>query len=123
MRPNHLHAVWTLPDGDTDFANRRRTIKQHFSRALDATEGRSVVRLRRGERGIWQRRFWEHLIRDEEDWRRHVDYIHYNPDKHGYVPRPTDWVHGSFSRMVELGLYPPNWGCREPEHLKSMDLE
>lgn len=71
--PDHLHTIWTLPEGDLDYENRWRTIKQHFSRALDATERRSAVRLRRGERGIWQRRFWEHTIRDERGFALHVD--------------------------------------------------
>jgi putative transposase len=108
--PDHLHAVWTLPEGDADFANRWRTIKQHFSRTLDATEGRSVVRLRRGERGIWQRRFWEHAIRNERDFAAHVDYVHINPVKHGYVVRVQDWPFSTFRRFVEAGICPMDWG-------------
>jgi putative transposase len=115
--PDHLHCIWQLPEGDADFSSRWRLIKGHFSIALDAPlTGRS-------EKRVWQRRFWEHLIRDEDDWRRHVDYIHYNPVKHGYVLRPMGWDHSSFRRMVELGLYPPDWGCREPDNLKGMNLE
>ncbi len=108
--PDHLHTVWTLPEGDADFANRWRTIKQHFSRALDATERRSIVRLRRGERGIWQRRFWEHAIRDERDFAAHVDYVHINPVKHGYVERVQDWPFSTFRRFVKAGIYPLDWG-------------
>jgi putative transposase len=115
--PDHLHCIWQLPEGDSDFSSRWRLVKGHFSVALD------TPLTKRGEKRVWQRRFWEHLIRDEEDWRRHVDYIHYNPVKHGYVAHPIDWIHSSFSRMVEVGFYPRDWGCGEPEHLKGMDLE
>jgi putative transposase len=83
--PDHLHCVWTLPPGDDDFANRWRLIKQGFSKALPITERRSTVRKARGERGIWQRRFWEHVIRDDRDYANHIDYCHINPFKHGYV--------------------------------------
>ena len=98
--PEHLHAIFTLPPGDADFSMRWRLIKVGFSRALPATERRSVSRMSQGERGIWQRRFWEHAIRDDEDLRRHVEYIHYNPVKHGYVAAPADWPHSSFHRFV-----------------------
>ena len=96
--PDHLHTVWTLPEGDADFENRWRTIKQRFSRALDVTERRSQVRLRRGERGIWQRRFWEHAIRDERDFAAHVNYCWVNPVKHGYVAHPVDWPYSNWHR-------------------------
>ena len=79
--PDHLHCVWTLPDGDDDNSNRWRIIKQGFSKALPMTERRSAVRVARGERGIWQRRFWDHVIRDDEDYAAHVDYCHINPVK------------------------------------------
>ena len=88
--PEHLHAVWTLPSDDADFSLRWRLIKIAFAQAIPNTERRSEVRLRRGERGIWQRRFWEHLIRDEEDFRRHVEYCYINPVKHGSVTRVSD---------------------------------
>ncbi len=81
--PDHLHTVWTLPDGDDDFALRWRQIKKRFSRAQGSGEFRSASRVRRGERGIWQPRFYEHLIRDERDLNEHIDYIHYNPVRHG----------------------------------------
>jgi putative transposase len=83
--PDHLHAMWSLPEGDSDFAMRWRLIKTEFSRGLPQGERRSDSRLNKGERGIWQRRYWEHLIRDEADYARHVDYIHINPVKHGHV--------------------------------------
>ena len=88
--PDHLHCVWTLPPGDDDFTNRWRMIKQGFSKALPMTERRSSVRIARGERGLWQRRFWEHAIRDDGDHAAHVDYCHINPLKHGYVKRVAD---------------------------------
>lgn len=107
--PDHLHAIWTLPEGDADYANRWRTIKQHFSRAIESTEYRSAVRMRRGERGIWQRRFWEHAIRDDRDFATHCDYVHINPVKHGYVERTRDWPFSTFSRFVEAGIYSEDW--------------
>jgi putative transposase len=108
--PDHLHAVWTLPEGDCDYPLRWRLIKSAFSRALPATERISPSRMRKGERGIWQRRFWEHTIRDERDFARHVDYIHFNPVKHGFVARARDWPYSSFRRMARLGVYPEDWG-------------
>ena len=81
--PDHLHCIWTLPEGDSDFSTRWGLIKAHFSRQIAKGERLSKSREKRGERGLWQRRFWEHLIRDETDYRQHVDYIHWNPGKHG----------------------------------------
>ncbi len=108
--PEHMHAVWTLPPGDADFSKRWRLIKSGFSRTLPKTEYRSNVRKMAGERGIWQRHFWEHLIRDETDFEHHVDYVHVNPVKHGLVSRVIDWPYSSFHRYVEKGIYPENWG-------------
>jgi putative transposase len=107
--PDHLHAIWTLPEGDADFAGRWRLIKSTFSRNLPMGETISHSRLKKGERGIWQRRFWEHTIRNEDDFARHFDYIHINPVKHGLVTRVQDWPHSSFHRMVERGVYPADW--------------
>ena len=107
--PDHLHAIWTLPDADQDFATRWRLIKSAFSRALPKTEAVSASRARRAERGIWQRRYWEHTVRDERDFERHVDYIHFNPIKHGHVKRVVDWPFSSFHRMVRLGVYSVDW--------------
>lgn len=90
VMPEHVHVVWTLPPGDSNYALRWSSIKRRFSRSLPATEQRSAVRITRGERGIWQRRLWEHLIRDGDDYARHIDYIHYNPVKHGWVKRVAD---------------------------------
>lgn len=107
--PGHLHAVRTLPVGDADYPTRWALIKAGFSRRLPADERRSRSRLAKGERGIWQRRYWEHLIRDERDYAHHVDYCHYNPVKHGYVQRAADWPHSTFHREVERGTYPFDW--------------
>jgi putative transposase len=106
---DHLHAVWTLPEGDADFSLRWRLIKAAFSRGLPVGECVSASRLSKGERGIWQRRYWEHTIRDEGDFARHVDYIHFNPVKHGYTDDVQDWPHSSLHRMVRLGFYPAEW--------------
>jgi len=108
--PEHLHAIWTLPEDDSDYARRWRLIKSTFSRALPTGEHVSRSRAERGERGIWQRRYWERTIRDEGDFARHADYIHYNPVKHGHVTQVKAWPHSSFHRMVRLGICPEDWG-------------
>jgi putative transposase len=108
--PDHLHAIWTLPESDSDFALRWRLIKAAFSRGLPAGERISASRASKGERGIWQRRYWEHTLRDDADFEKHVNYIHFNPVKHGHVARVRDWPHSSFHRMVRLGIYPLDWG-------------
>jgi putative transposase len=107
--PDHLHAVWTLPDGDADFSSRWRAIKKSFTKAIPQTEQRDPVRRSRHERGIWQRRFWEHLIRNDDDYARHVDYCYINPVKHGLVTRVRDWPYSSFHRDVRAGLFPIDW--------------
>ena len=107
--PDHLHAVWTLPPDDHDFSTRWRLIKTRFARALPKRERLSAVRVARHERGIWQRRFWEHLIRDEVDYARHVEYCYINPLKHGLVTRVRDWPYSSFHRDVGAGLFPGDW--------------
>jgi putative transposase len=107
--PDHMHCVLQLPDGDSDFTLRWRLIKSSFSKSLPIKENRSVVRVRRGERGIWQRRFWEHLIRDEADYRAHMDYVHINPVKHGLVGKVSDWPYSTFHRLVVQGMYGPDW--------------
>ncbi|MGH6779567.1 MAG: REP-associated tyrosine transposase [Bradyrhizobium sp.] len=107
--PDHLHAVWTLPEGDADFATRWRLIKSAFSRSIAAGERVSASRATKAERGIWQRRYWERTIRDEDDFARHVNYVHINPVKHGLVTRVRDWPHSSFHRMVKDEIYPEDW--------------
>ena len=110
MLPDHLHATWTLPLNDYDFSTRWRLIKARFARALPKQEPRSDVRTARGERGIWQRRFWEHLIRDEADYARHIEYCYINPVEHRLVTRVRDWPYSSFHRDVRAGLFPQDWG-------------
>jgi putative transposase len=106
--PDHLHAIFTLPDGDADYPNRWRRIKGHFTSAVRAA-GISLVADRTGEYRLWQRRYWEHTIRDADDFARHVDYIHINPVKHGLVPRVADWPHSSFHRYVRRGDLAKDW--------------
>jgi putative transposase len=108
--PDHFHSLWTLPPGDADFSTRMRQIKTAFSRALPRDERRSALQKARGERGIWQRRYWEHLIRDEDDLHRHLDYLHYNPVKHGHVRQVSEWPYSSFRRFVQAGHYDQDWG-------------
>lgn len=106
--PDHLHAVFTLPPNDSDFSGRWRRIKGHFSSALiDAST--ELKRRSNGSLAVWQRRFWEHTIRDEGDYARHVDYIHFNPVKHGLVQRVRDWPYSSFHRYVKDGILPEDW--------------
>ncbi len=108
--PDHMHALWTLPPDDDDFSIRWRLIKTFFARGLPATERRSRVRRADGERGIWQRRFWEHAIRDDADYAAHADYVPFNPVKHGLVASAADWPYSTFRSCVARGLYPENWG-------------
>jgi len=145
LLPDHLHTIWTLPDEDRDFSTRWAQIKGRFSRdwcawmrsagggtspALqEAGTGRAGLappnhdrsdysRPRRGEVKVWQPRFWEHQIRDDEDLRQHVEYIHYNPVKHGHVARPAEWPWSSFRRYVAEGKYDEAWGATEPTDLR-----
>lgn len=118
--PDHLHCIWALPPGDSGYPNRWRLIKLLFSKALPQTEARPANWRKRGERGIWQRRYWEHTLRDEQDWANHVAYIHFNPVKHGYVQAVADWPYSTFHRDVVHGLIPPDWaGEGAPEQLYS----
>jgi putative transposase len=112
--PDHLHAIWELPPGDADFSLRWARIKQTVTRVYAelpfARETRSPSRTKRREGTLWQRRFWEHQIRDEIDLVRHVDYIHYNPVKHGHASRVREWRHSTFHKYVRSGIYPQQWG-------------
>ena len=98
--PDHLHCLWTLPPGNADYPTRWQLIKTWVTQSCGGA--------------LWQPRYWEHLIRDETDYRQHVEYIHYNPVKHGYAARPSEWPHSSFRRYVREGLYPQAWGDTEP---------
>src|SRR5690606_692570 len=97
--PEHLHCIWTLPEGDCDYAKRWALVEIDVSKRLPKTECISASRVKKGERGIWQRRFWEHVIRDERDYLNHIDYIHINPVKHGYVQNPSDWPYSSIAKI------------------------
>ena len=108
--PDHLHCILSLPEGDTNYSTRWALIKADFSRNISKGERLSASRIKRGERGIWQRRFWEHLIRNEKDLHAHIDYIHWNPVKHSLTKQVVDWKYSSFQRFVKAGFYPENWG-------------
>jgi REP-associated tyrosine transposase len=108
--PDHLHAVWSLPPDDADFSIRWSQIKSAFSRPLASDVRRSLSKVAKREKGIWQRRYWEHVIRDEADLERHIDYIHFNPVKHGHVSRVCDWPYSSFHHYVARGMLPLDWG-------------
>lgn len=120
--PDHLHTVWRLPEGDADFPLRWRKIKHYVSIGTEAS-GQRASWSRRREKGIWQRRYWEHAIRDEQDWQRHVDYVHFNPVKHGYVTRPGDWPYSSFSQALNAGWYSLGWGEQLPTSLDGPERE
>nr|VFJ51665.1 MAG: putative transposase [Candidatus Kentron sp. FW] len=108
--PDHLHAIWRMPDNDTDYPMRWGLIKAGFSRRIPRGERVGASRKGKGERGIWQRRYWEHTIRDDTDLERHMDYVHYNPVKHGHARQAADWEFSTFHRYVRLGWLPKDWG-------------
>ncbi|NOU22741.1 MAG: transposase [Methyloglobulus sp.] len=119
--PDHLHCIWTLPPQDSDFSGRWNMLKGYFSRKIETGERISASRKSRRERGIWQRRFWEHLIRDQADFNRHVDYIHWNPVKHGCANKVRDWPYSSFQRYVEQGIYTEDWGNNENQDIDGIE--
>jgi putative transposase len=114
LLPDHLHTIWELPHGDTDYSTRWQRIKTTFTKTWrrngSATTHQSESRLKRGEQGVWQRRFFEHTCRDQSDLKRCVDYVHVNPLKHGLVERVCDWPWSSFHRYVEAGECSIDWG-------------
>ncbi|MCX7116263.1 MAG: transposase [Gammaproteobacteria bacterium] len=114
--PDHLHCLWRLPENDVDFSVRWRLIKRYFSMGMSTSINDRM------EKEVWQRRFWEHCIRNEYDWQRHMDYIHYNPVKHGLALSPADWPHSSFNHYVEKGFYEKNWGKVESVTLVGMGV-
>lgn len=107
--PDHMHCLWTLPEGDADFPGRWREIKKAFSKQIPLDEFRTPVMAERGERGIWQRRYWEHTIVDDRDYAAHMDYTHFNPVKHGLVSHAANWPLSTFHSCVKRGLYPDTW--------------
>ena len=123
LLPDHLHCVWTLPQQDSDYSTRWRLIKSNFSRNFDQntigwvedrnpkTAVSSTSRQKKYEKQIWQRRFWEPFIRNQNDFNRHIEYIHYNPVKHGLTKSPIDWAYSSFHRFVVKGIYDARWGA------------
>jgi len=127
LLPDHIHCIWTLPEGDTNYAIRWGEIKKQFTKAYHRQIGHgeqpNLSRLTRGESTIWQRRFWEHTIRDQDDYHRHLDYIHYNPIKHGYVTKAVDWEWSSFNRYVEKGIYDKDWIGGDEGRLQRMSEE
>ncbi|HEX7890014.1 MAG TPA: transposase [Ramlibacter sp.] len=111
--PEHIHALWTLPTEDGDFSRRWMLLKQAFTRRLQAggvLDRDAAEERRKGQRSLWQDRFWEHQIRDDDDFARHVDYIHFNPVKHGWVMRARDWPYSSLHRYVREKRLPADWG-------------
>jgi putative transposase len=126
LLPEHLHCIWRLPETETNFSVRWKEIKRLFTRAylqqVGSGEERNDSRIKQGEAAIWQRRFWEHTIRDEEDFNRHLDYIHYNPVKHGLVKNVADWPWSSFHRYVRLGFYDPDWGGENADEFEKMSF-
>lgn len=119
LLPDHMHCIWTLPTSDDDFPKRWGLIKAQFSKAMNPSlhNEQWLTETKRGRREstIWQRRFWEHRIRDEQDYRQHIDYIHFNPVKHGLVSQVKDWPYSTFHRYVKQCVYPNDWG----ENIKS----
>ena len=113
--PEHLHLLMALPENDCNYPTRLRLIKTKFSKALPKTETLTVSRSKKKERGIWQRRYWEHEIRNQQDLNAHIDYIHFNPVKHGYVNTVGDWPYSYFHRYVAQGILPPDWADWEDD--------
>ena len=113
--PEHMHCLWTLPEGDGNFPKRWQAIKMGFCRAMARGETLSQSRAIRGERGIWQRRYWEHTVRDARDYAAHMDYIHFNPVKHGLVAHAATWPYSSFHRCARQGLYPSDWSAPDDQ--------
>jgi putative transposase len=111
--PDHMHCIWTLPEVDIDYSVRWSIIKRTFTQCVRGTVRTAhptISRLKRREGSVWQRRFWEHQIRDERDYQMHCDYIHYDPVKHGLAGAPNDWPHSSFKKFVSAGHYANDWG-------------
>ena len=125
LLPDHLHCLWSLPEGDANYPVRWKEIKRLFTKSylsqIGPGEPRNASRLKRNEAAVWQRRFWEHTIRDQEDLLRHTDYIHYNPVKHGLVKRAADWPWSSFHRYVREGYYEVEWGEAEGESVVGLE--
>ncbi len=112
LLPDHIHCIWTLPEGDDDFSTRWRLIRSYFTRRCDIKfrDNQTSNMQTKGLQGVWQQRFWEHQVRDEGDFASHVDYIHYNPVKHGLIKTPHEWPYSTFHKYVKKGIYDVYWG-------------
>jgi putative transposase len=121
--PEHMHCLWTLPPEDTNYSRRWQAIKTAFSKSMPAEEPRSASRIAKHERGIWQRRYWEHTIRNDDDYTAHADYIHFNPVKHGLVATPAQWPFSSFHRWVRQGMYPAGWCADQAVNIEAGERE
>ena len=115
LLPEHIHCLWTLPEGDQDFSKRwaliKRSVSKHACHLVTREGGvEHHVRQRHRENPLWQQRFWEHAVRNDEDFKAHMDYVHYNPLRHGLVERVEDWPYSTFHRYVREGFYPRDWG-------------
>ena len=121
LLPDHLHMIWKLPDLDRDYSHRISVLKRYFTRAYLLDGGRENTlppsQQQQRNRGVWQRRFWEHTIRDARDFRMHLDYIHTNPVKHQLADKPRDWKWSSFHRYIEMGWYEPDWNLLMLSHI------
>ncbi|GAB6141536.1 transposase [Methylosoma difficile] len=127
MMPDHVHSIWTLPADSCDYSKRWGIIKKHFTQSWlvlgGAEQAVTASNLLHRRRGVWQRRFWEHALRDERDYQNHFDYLHFNPVKHGLVKRVQDWPYSSFHRWVGQGAYPVNWGMAGEEFVELSKIE
>jgi putative transposase len=127
LLPDHIHTIWKLPEGDANYSLRWREIKRLFTKAylheVGPGEARNASRQKRGEAAVWQRRFWEHTISDEIDLENHIDYLHYNPIKHGYVKKASEWQWSSFQRFVDKGVYDIDWIGGEEGRLSKFDWD
>lgn len=124
LLPDHIHCIWTLPEEDSNYSVRWKEIKRLFTKdflaEIGTGEHRNKSRQKRNEAAIWQRRFWEHTIRDDLDLERHIEYIHFNPVKHGLVQRVRDWPWSSFKRFVRMGYYSIDWGDNVDDVVKKL---
>jgi putative transposase len=130
IQPDHIHCIWTMPESDFDYSKRWSIFKRKFTQRIKNTGIIKMTsdrvpssRRKRMENPVWQRRFWEHMIRDQEDFNRHCDYIHYNPVKHGLVKNPGEWPHSTFRHFVKHGHYPEDWGATEPSSIVGLEIE
>lgn len=126
LLPDHIHCIWTLPENDCNYSKRWGMIKAGFSKRaknlFHRNEWMTDSKRKYREATTWQRRFWEHMIRDEDDFRKHMDYLHFNPVKHGLVKRVKDWPYSTFHRFVKNGFYPPDWGGDELGEIADTDF-